>query len=216
MPIRKLLLIAAITLATAAHAELKGSYQLQKGRQLDLYYLDDQHMRANLADKNQLVLKDSQSWVLHRQGEQWLAMDADQAGALLKAAHPEAANTEIGKVELRDTGRKETVAGYPGKVYELSAGENKYELVLTDNPEVLALTNGWRKLALKLSRNLGAEQSAQLQQALSKLPERGMGGLLRQGDQLKLVAIDRNVGRADVDFPANTQVLPKLQIPGIN
>lgn len=206
----------ALLISTAAHAELKGSYVLQQGKKtLDLYYLDDHHMRANLADQQQLVLKGTESWLLHRQGEQWLAVDADQAAALLQATHGEEINKQqIGPVQLRDTGRAETVAGYAGKVFELRVGDNISEVVLTDNPDVLALTNGWRTLALKLSRSLGAKQSQQLQQALAQIPQRGMGGLLRQGKDLTLVAIDKGAGARDVDFPTNTQVLPKLQIPG--
>ncbi|HEY3698268.1 MAG TPA: hypothetical protein VGK97_02985 [Spongiibacteraceae bacterium] len=214
--LRQLLVCIALGLAAGAHAELKGSYQLNQGKQkLDLYYLDDNHMRANLADKQQLVLKGSESWLLHRQGEQWLAVDAEQASALLKATHGNELNREVGPVQLRDTGRKESVAGYAGKVYELTVGDNTSEVVLTDNPDVLALTNGWRTLALKLSKGLNSDQAAQLQQALSKIPQRGMGGLLRQGNALTLVAIDKNVSARDTDFPANTQVLPKLQIPGL-
>jgi hypothetical protein len=216
----KLLLraFACVTLTTAmsTHAELKGTYELHEGKKkLDLYYLDDNHMRANLADTQQLVLKGSGAWLLQRQGEQWLAVDADQAAALLQATHGEELKQQIGPIQLRDTGRKETVAGYAGKVFELSVGKNTSEIVLTDNPDVLALTNGWRVLALKLARGLGPEQSAQLQQALTKIPQQGMGGLLRQGNDLTLVAINRSAAARDVDFPANTQVLPKFTIPGL-
>lgn len=200
---------------SGAQAELKGTYELhQAKRTLDLFYLDDNHLRANFADKQQLVLKGSQSWLLHRQGEQWLAVDADQAAAVLKATRGEQLKQPVGDVQLRDTGRKEVVAGYSGNVFELSVGDNKSEIVLTDNADVLALTNGWRTLAIKLSNSLGAEQSAQLQQALAKIPQRGMGGLLRQGSDLTLVAIDKHVEARDVEFPANTQVLPKISIPG--
>ncbi len=204
-----------LTLTLPAHAELKATYHLHQAREtLDLYYLDNDHLRANYADKQQLVLKGSESWLLHRQNGQWLAMDANQAGALLKAARGETINTAIGPVQLRDTGRKEIVAGYAGRVFELSVGDNKSEIVLTDDPDVLALTNGWRTLALKLSGSLGAEQSAQLQQALAKIPQQGLGGLLRQGDQLSLVAVEKRAGVQGIDFPANTQVIPRLQIPG--
>lgn len=203
-----------LTFSLTAHAELKATYHLHQAKQtLDLYYLDDNHLRANYADKQQLVLKGSESWLLHQQNGQWLAVDANQAGALLKAARGEEIKTPTGEVSLRDTGRKEIVAGYTGQVFELSVGDNKSELVLTDNPDVLALTNGWRTLALKLSSSLGAEQSAQLQQALAKIPQKGVGGLLRQGKDLTLVAVEKRTGTNDVDFPPNTQVLPKLKIP---
>lgn len=206
----------AVTLSATAHAELKGSYTLQQGKkQLDLYYRDNSHMRADLADQQQLVLKGSESWLLHRQGEQWLAVDADQAAALLQAAYGKQLQQPIPSVQLRDTGRKEVVAGIAGRVFELHMGENTTELVLTDNPDVLALTNGWRILALKLARNLDANQSLQLQQALAQIPQHGMGGLLRQGKDLTLVALDRDINAHAVDFPANTQMLPTLRIPGL-
>jgi len=214
--LQRLFACLALTGAMSVHAELQGTYELHQGRKkLELYYRDDNHLRANLADKQQFVLKGSASWLLHHQGEQWLAVDADQAAALLQATHGNELKQQIGPVQLRDTGRKETVAGYAGNVFELSVGNNISEIVLTDNPDVLALTNGWRTLALKLARGLGPEQSAQLQQALSKIPQRGLGGLLRQGNDLMLVALSKNASARDVDFPANTQVLPKLTIPGL-
>lgn len=207
--------LIALMFTLTAHAELKATYQLHQAKQtLDLFYLDDNHLRANYADKQQLVLKDSESWLLHQQNGQWLAMDANQAGALLKAARGNEIKAPTGPVELRDTGRKEIVAGYTGHVFELIIGDHKSDIVLTDNPDVLALTNGWRTLAIKLSSSLGAEQSAQLQQALAKIPRSGVGGLLRQGNDLTLVSVEKRAGANAVDFPANTQILPTLRIPG--
>ena len=215
-PLVKILLCTALMCSTFVHAGLKGSYELRQGNKiLDLYYLDDNHMRANFANSQQVMLKGDASWLLHRQGEQWFAVDGEQAGALLEAAHGKNFTQQIGPVQLRDTGRKETVAGFAGKVYELQIGNDVSEVVLTDNADVLALTNGWRKLALQLSRSLGAERAAQLQQALAKIPQRGMGGLLRQGNDFTLVAIDKSIEARDVDFPPNTQVIPKLRIPGL-
>ncbi|MFT3928891.1 MAG: hypothetical protein QM709_01235 [Spongiibacteraceae bacterium] len=198
-----------------ALAELKATYRLQQTKQsLDLYYLDDNHLRANYADQQQLLLKGTDSWLLHRQNGQWFAVDANQAGALLKAARGDEIKVPSDEVQLRDTGRKETVAGYQGRVYTLSAGDQTTEVVLTDHPDILALTNGWRTLAIKLSSSLGAEQSAQLQRLLAKIPRTGVGGLLRQGNDLALVTVEQRSGARDIDFPPNTQVLPTLRIPG--
>jgi hypothetical protein len=212
-------LLAMLFLASASHAQLKGSYQLNNGKQkLDLYYVDDQHMRADLDQKNQIVMKGSEVWLLQKQGEQWLAMNADQVGPLLKAAQAKHQIPKLEPVSLRATERKETVAGFPGRIYQATSGENTSDVTLSDNAQVLALTNGWRKLALKLSENLGAEQAAQLQQVLNTLPTQGMGGLLRQGDQLTLLSVDNKIKAADADFPAATKVieLPKFQLPDFN
>jgi hypothetical protein len=220
-PHRRLLslLAAALLCSGAAHAELKGSYALDSGRQkLDLYYLDDQHMRANLDNENQIVMKGKDVWILKRQGDQWLAIHADQVGALLKATKGKHRIPDLEPVTLQATERRETVAGFPGRIFEARSGDKSGDVTLSDNSQVLALTNGWRKLALKLSEYLGAEQSAQLQQVLNSLPTNGMGGLLRQGDQLALLAVDTKVQAADADFPAATRMveLPKLQLPDFN
>jgi hypothetical protein len=220
-PHRRLLplLAAALLCSGVAHAELKGSYALDSGRQkLDLYYVDDQHMRANLDDENQIVMKGSDVWILKRQGTQWLAVHADQVGALLKAAKGKHQIPDLQPVTLKATERRETVAGFPGRIFEATSGDKSGDVTLSDNNQVLALTNGWRKLALKLSEYLGAAQSAQLQQVLNSLPTSGMGGLLRQGDQLALLGVDTKVKAADADFPADTRMveLPKLQLPDFN
>lgn len=206
-------------LASASHAELKGGYQLNKNRQkLDLYYADDQHIRADLDNKGQLVMKGADIWLLKRQGEQWLAVNADQVGGLLKAAQANHPAPKLEPVSLRATDRSEVVAGYKGRVYIATSGDKTSELVLSDDAEVLALTSGWRKLALKVGEHLDPEQAEQLQQVLNTLPTKGMGGLLREGDNLVLVAVDNKIKAADADFPANTQMLklPKLQLPNFN
>ena len=217
---RLLALLAAALLCSGAHAQLKGSYVLDSARhKLDLYYVDEQHMRASFDDEHQIVMKGKEVWVLKRQGgTEWLAVPADQVGALLKAAKGKHRIPELQPVTLKATERRETVAGFPGRVFEAQSGERSGNVTLSDNPQVLALTNGWRKLALKLSEYLGAEQSAQLQQVLNTLPTSGFGGLLRQDDQLALVALDTKVKPADADFPPNTRMLelPKFQLPDFN
>lgn len=207
------LFLAAALLASASHADLKGSYQLSKGKQLDLFYRDDQHMRASVGDDKQLVVKGSETWILKRQDTKWMALNTEGLGSLLRSVTKDHAE-EIGPVELRATGRKETVAGFVGEVFELSSGDKKYEVVLTDNAEVLALTNAWRQIANKLASNIGRSESQRLQQALEVIPQKGKGGLLRQGDNLVLVAVNKQK-TSEVDFPPDTQVvqLPPISLP---
>jgi hypothetical protein len=211
------LVLAAALLAGTAHADLKGTYQLHKGQQLNLFYRDESHMRASVGDDKQLVLKGEETWVLKRQDTQWLALNADSVGGMLRAMDTSEATKDVGPVQIRPLGRKETVAGYPGEVYEVSSGDKKYEVVLSDNPDVLALTDAWRHIAQKLAKYLGQKDAQKLQQALDAIPK-GKGGLLRQGDNLTLVSIDKKLGSSDVDFPPDTKVmqLPQLSLPGAN
>lgn len=202
---------SALLLVTACHAELKGVYKLQDGQQVDLYYRDAQHMRADVGGDKQLVLKGAETWVLKRQDTQWLAINADNVGGLLRALSKSAGDptADAGPVQLRALGRRETVAGYTGDVYELSSGDKKYDVVLSDHPDVRALTDGWRAAAQKIAQNLGQRDAQRLQQALEAIPA-SKGGLLRQGDNIVLVSIDNKARDVDVDFPPNTQV---VQLP---
>jgi|GEM_PF-3552075 len=211
---RSAIFLAAALLATAASADLKGNYQLQKGNHLDLTYHDDKHMRANIDDDRQLLVKGDEIWMLKRQDEKkWIGINTTAWGGLLQAVKGQT-EENIGPVQLRSLGRKETVAGYQGEVFELSSGDKKYEVVLSDNPDVLALTNAWRLMAQNIAQKLGQKEAQRLQQALDNIPREGKGGLLRQGDNLTLVSIDKNV-KGDIDLPPDTKVMdiPKFARP---
>ncbi len=215
---RRALFVLAAVLTGAAHAEIKGTYALHDGQQLNLYYRDDTHMRASIGDDKQLVVKGNETWVLKRQDSQWLAINADSVGGLLRNFAKNSADAQdAGPVQLRSLGRKETVAGYTGDVYEVSSGDKTFEVVLSDNPDVITLTNGWRHMAQKIAQNLNQKDAKRLQQALEAIPKE-KGGLLRQGDRLTLVALDKKIKSSDVDMPSDAQVmqLPKLSLPGSN
>lgn len=208
MPRFLLPLALAFFVALPAHAELKGIYQLPKEKTLTLSVRDDRHMLAAVDDDKRLLLKGADTWVLKRQSDHWLALNANNAGGLL-AALQKKHDTKLpdGPLELRPLNRKETVAGYVGDVYELSDGEKKYEVVLTDNAEVVALTNAWRTMAKRVAEHLDQRNIERLQQALAAIPSKGKGGLLRQGDNLKLAGVEKKVSAAEFELPANAQML---------
>jgi hypothetical protein len=206
------LVAVAVLAAAPAHADLKGTYQLKKDKTLALSFRDDRHMLAAVGDDQRLLLKDGDTWALKRQGDSWMALNANSAAGLLAALRKKH-DDEVpsGPIELRPLNRQETVAGYTGDVFELSDGKKTYEVVLTDNPDVLALTNAWRTMATRLAQHFEQRDVERLQQALAVIPQQGKGGLLRQGDNLKLAAVDKKVSAADFDLPAGAQT---LNLPG--
>lgn len=195
----------------AAQADLKGAYQLSRGKALTLSVRDDRHMLAAVDDDKRLLLKGADTWVLKRQNDGWLALNANSAAGLLAALRRKHdAEIPAGQLQLRSLHRTETVAGYRGEVFELSDGAKRYELVLTDNPDVLALTNAWRTMAARVAQHLDQRDIERLQQALAVIPQQGKGGLLRQGDNLRLTQIDKQVDAGDFELPAGAQT---LQLP---
>lgn len=206
-------LLFAACIATPACADLKGTYQLKKEKTLALSYRDDRRMLAAVGDDQRLLLKDGETWALKKQGDNWMALNANNAAGLLAALRKKSSSDETpaGPIQLRPLNRQETVAGYTGDVFELSDGKRTYEVVLTDNPDVLALTNAWRTMASQVAQHLDQRDIERLQQALAAIPQKGKGGLLRQGDNLKLSGIDKKVSAADFDLPPGTQT---LNLPG--
>jgi hypothetical protein len=200
-----------------AHADIKGSYELSKGNSLTLAFRDPQHMQAASGADKAILVKGDDTWALKRQGDGWLAVDVKSAGGLLaalKKSHEK--DVPSGPLQLRALNRKETVAGYQGDVFELSDGQHQTEIVLTDNPDVLALTNAWRSMAGRVAENLEQRDVERLQQALTVIPQTGKGGLLRQGDNLKLTAVNKQINASDLELPAGTQTLKlPASIPGL-
>lgn len=213
---RLAVLVMTVVMAASAVAEIKGTYRTGDGRQMELFYRSPQQIRVTLGDDSQLVVKNGKTWMLTRQGGQWMALDAAQMGKVMAAVGKPAAvpNLEASEVSLRPLDRKETVAGYEGEVWELVDGNERHEVVLTNHADIRTLTDGWRQIATKLAQQFGVEDVAKIEQALEALPNQ-QTGLLRQGDNLVLTSIDKGISAADVDFPAGTQTMEMPSIPGL-
>ncbi|MDX9873293.1 MAG: DUF4412 domain-containing protein [Spongiibacteraceae bacterium] len=214
---RKLLLLALIPFALSSHAAVKGTYRLEDGKQLQLIYLDPQRIRMTMGEEAQLVLRDGTTWMLSKQAGQWMAMDLKSMGGLMQAVRRPAAieDQKADEVSMRSLGRTETVAGYEGEVWEIRSGEERYEVVLSDHPDVRELTEGWRYMAEKLASSFGVEAAQQLQEALAAMPAR-QTGLLRQGNNMILIGIETDVTASDADMPPGTTTMQMPSIPGLN
>lgn len=214
---RLALLAGTLLLAATATAGIKGSYRTGDGQQMDLYYVGPQQIRVTLGPDAQLVVKQGRTWMLNRQGSQWMALDAAQMGGVMAAIGKQANVTQFepGDISLKPLGRKETVAGFEGEVWELDDGKERHEVVLSNHADVRALTEGWRQIATRLAKQLGIDDVQKVDQALRALPDQ-QTGLLRQGNNLVLTGIDKNVSPADVDFPAGTQMMEIPKIPGLS
>jgi hypothetical protein len=85
------------------------------------------------------------------------------------------------------------VAGYTGDVYEAVArtsnGEQRADLVVTDDANLKAVQDALMKVAKDAVAAIGAESSAYTR-PLQQVEQQGLGGLLRYGEDLRLVSLD--------------------------
>ncbi|HHJ13170.1 MAG TPA: hypothetical protein ENJ79_02170 [Gammaproteobacteria bacterium] len=114
-------------------------------------------------------------------------------------------------VKARKTGRTEVVAGLRGEVHEVTVrwekGEETRELVLSRDPAVVELTRAWIGMLTRISPDTdGSEES------LESYLVRHKAGLLRFGDDMRLVSLDRTEpDPALFELPAPPRQMPDLR-----
>lgn len=196
---RSMLFAVAAALALPAAADITAVYAMAGGEQLRVEYRDAANFRIGTDSRNHQLMLDGRLYAV-AQGQ---VIDVDKMSRQIKAVGAETflagvlgnATADVPTdVSMRPLGRKETVAGQTGEVYEAVArtanGEQRADLVVTRNPDLTAVQNALLKVAKEAVAAVGAESSAYTR-PLQQVEQQRLGGLLRYGKQLKLVSLDR-------------------------
>ncbi len=135
------------------------------------------------------------------------AFGGDQGGEKNQATGP----LDYEVLEMKDTGRSETVAGFKGRVYQVKArgknGIHTEEVVLSDAPEVRAYTEAWQNAGKTMEQALqqGKTSTNDLNDFMAK---KGLG-LLRYGKEFQVVSLDSKRPPAEhFKLPANQMKMP--------
>jgi hypothetical protein len=196
--VHKLILAAAVLLTVPAWADVTAVYAMAGGDQLRVEYRDAGNFRVGMgADNYQLMLDghlyavaEGQVIDVEKISRQIRAVGAD---TFLAGLLGDATSDVPTEVSVRPLGRQETVAGYQGEVYEALArtsnGEQRAELVVTDNAELQAVQDALMKVAKQAVAAVGAKSSPYAK-PLEQVEQQRLGGLLRYGEDLRLVSLD--------------------------
>ena len=197
--VRKLIFAAAALLAVPAWADITAVYAMAGGDELRVEYRDAGNFRVGTdADHYQLMLDGHLYAVAQGQvidvekiSRQIRAVGAD---TFLAGLLGDATSDVPTDVSMRPVGRQETVAGYRGEVYEAltrtSNGEQRAELVVADDAELQAVQDALMKVARDAVAAVGANASPYAK-PLEQVEQQRLGGLLRYGEDLRLVSLDR-------------------------
>lgn len=196
--VHKLILAAAVVLTVPAWADVTAVYAMAGGDQLRVEYRDAANFRIGMgADNYQLMLgghlyavAEGQVIDVEKISRQIRAVGAD---TFLAGLLGDATSDVPTEVSVRPLGRQETVAGYQGEVYEAltrtSNGEQRADLVVTDNAELQAVQDALMKVAKEAVAAVGAKSSPYAK-PLEQVEQQRLGGLLRYGEDLRLVSLD--------------------------
>lgn len=114
-------------------------------------------------------------------------------------------------LDMKATGKTETVAGFKGKVYMVTAkddsGTHSEEIVFSSDPKVRAYSDAWREAGKTMQRVMS--QGMEDNDDLNHYMEKNKLGLLRYGKQYRVVSIDTSKPAADrFTLPAAPMAMP--------
>jgi hypothetical protein len=202
-----LTLVAGLLLSGAVLADISATYNVGGNHTITVSVRDDRTVRMDVAKDMFTLLKGGKTYSVRRDGNRWLAMDLAEMQKMFAgmAGIPSDDEDGGGDIRFRDTGRTETVAGYRGKVYEVTDDEGqRVEMVLTDHRDVVAITRGMNRLAVQAGSNMTGEKAPGMDMLNSLFPG-GHGGVLRQGRDMVLVSVDKTSKPASFyDLPPGT------------
>lgn len=153
-----------------------------------------------------MIARDGSVYSVAQQGGQTMVIDmAAMKGMMQQMTQGQSGNgPSLGSVDsVQATGRSETVAGIRGKVFNVTTTDFRdttvtSEWVLTGDPLVTEMTDAYFGAITSMFGNDGGQMARNWQGGLPA----GMHGILRAGDQFRLVSIS-----ADTP-PANQFELP--------
>jgi hypothetical protein len=206
--------VACGSFVDLASADLVGSYQTGAGSSdtMTVYYRNDQAVRVDVGEGRYMLITGSNVYMVENEGGRTTAVDMDQMGAALQrsgmtAQAPATGANADGNVSFRKTGRTETVAGYKGQVFEVTADGKTTEYVGSNDADVVALGRAFLVMGKRMSRSFGRNDSAAMDRAVRTAQAEGVGGMLRSGNDVRLTSVTKkDVDAAFYQLPANANV----------
>ena len=201
-----LALNTSITLAGTATIESEGELS-------QLEYSGQQYLRMGT---------DRDGYMLHREGQLYIVsgdqgnetvIDASAAMQMFGSMMPEMGPSASGVHSLRNTGRKETIAGINGEVwivdYSDEDGRHQVEMVLSKEAAVREMRDALTGFARSVIHTTGANPD-QANEVFNALQKRGYG-YLRIGNEMKVVALSgEKVDKRRFVLPAEPMQMPNL------
>jgi hypothetical protein len=218
-------LLAATTALAAGTVTIEGQGDEASYRMV-IEYLDNNTLRMDFPGDKQaggyMLVRDGKVYTVTRINGVPMVMDMGAMGKMAAALgggdgkdHSEAAGPlDYQILEIKDTGRNETVAGFKGRVYRVTVrdsrrGTQTEEIVFSDDPRVRAYTDAWSNAGKTMERVMGAGKTSA--NDLNKYMQQHKLGLLRFGREFRVVGIDDRQPAADrFKLPSSPMGMPDL------
>lgn len=216
------LLSTGLLFHSVSNADITAVFNLEEEQQLVLQYRDDNHVRMNVPGEGYMLITGGEGYMVSPSGNGWTVISIKDMATMISAIGAQyGATSNVSfmdfneNVEIRNTGRRETVAGLPGDVYEAIQIESDgtretMEMVMSDHRDAKDAFQGFMRISTLMGEMAGI-------QGLDKLVDDAYGlgdkAVLRAGDEWVLASINRNsIPESDFALPAAPMAMPS--IPG--
>jgi len=215
-------------LTSVAWADTIATYKYQDGSMMTLVTKDINHVRMDTSPTAyMLLLKDKVYSVSQDDDGQWNVMDMEKAAAAASSmgslfGGASKAGAQKIKIHYEKTGKKETVAGYTGRIYMMETRENgqlteKEEVVLCDHSDLKKTNEAWMAISTRMGKMMGGSLSDSLNDAAMEAKDSGYGGMLRYGQKLWLEKIEKHsLSEAYYQLPTGAKRIEMGNMPQIS
>jgi len=179
--------------------DIVATWKYTDGSTMKLSARDDQHIRMDTAPDSYTLLTGSKVYMVQKDDDGWQATDMEKMAGMMGGmfgGQKKKVNVDDYKTTYKYTGKKETIAGYKGKVYrvEVRDGAGKLvssdELVLSTSKDILRVNMAMARISSKMTGMAVSGLSAN-PEAIKKQADK-YGSVLRYGKDMTLVAVKKS------------------------
>ncbi|TVP51904.1 MAG: hypothetical protein EA349_16720 [Halomonadaceae bacterium] len=203
-------LLLLLLLASTAQAELKGTFSVPGQATMTIHYKDNDHIRLDTPSQGFMLISPEGMYTVLSQGGMRIAFDMSGMGDMLKQFDTKALDdfADGEPPTITATDRKETVAGFTGRVHTVTMGDLTSEVVLTDDEDVVALTEGFLAAITRLGQSISPHSGLDIEAMLHIIRDTGYPGILKQDQGVVLRSLETvEMGDAFYKLPENIQVM---------
>lgn len=190
-------LLLFVFTGSAWAGDIVATWKYTDGSTVKLSARDDQHIRMDTAPDSYTLLTGSKVYLVQKDDDGWQATDMEKMAGMMGGMFggQKKVNVDDYKTTYKYTGKKETIAGYKGKVYrvEVRDGAGKMvssdELVLSTSKDILRVNMALARISSKMTGMAVSGLSAN-PEAIKKQADK-YGSVLRYGKDMTLVAVKK-------------------------
>lgn len=218
----KLLFFSLLLLSAPLFAGGKATIKTGKGGDtvtMVLEYAGIDRVRMNMPRQQEgngyMLVSDGKAWMVMDMQGQVMVMDMAQMAGMARGmggpSNDEAIKQEL--IEARKTGRRASVAGYDGEVYEMTWRDNRgihtADVVLSNHPDVVAYSRAWMGFAEGMASAMGKHKD--MQNSIGSYLNKEGKGILKMGDEFEVQSIrPGNISDSRFKLPKATVQMPSM------